>query len=970
MAIQETSELQVGSAENPLLDGPLEEGLLSRRDFLKFASVLPTAIGLSELPTYNTSEGVAFWDAVYSVYKLKIDPNSVKLDKAINEKWQKQTVLSFISNIPIEATDPLQQNPQATVSKITINFSAFDKSHNSKNIHTASNLGAFLRTSAIIGKAIDAFKVGGSAAASSILSANTSGDVKKWLTSKKGILAGISVLGLASLACKIAWEQLEQTQTSPEGKEATKQITALPFDGSVTPSATSENGNVEVKVTPIPEIPPDFAGISLTGQYFRDNGQILQYSRNNQEIQPNPTSVPYQDTGEFSLEDSFEFTKKAFGGKELDLGNPADLIKYLAAQGAIRGTNVGVTFFQGGINGEDPAFANLSIYREQTSIDQQEYTISEGYPNGLVLRDGSGISIIGKDKDGNIFISFEEYQKRNENEFYPRIRFALLTPNEFGRISSGFLKLKYYIDKDFMTFADNGVDRKVGLNHIDDEVFGLLLSEFDKVWIDKTIAEGKLMPEPLVAYPDEQLLQGISKNDYSYKGYLNEAKPGIAGQVVEAVSPDGQRKLYSSKNQETDSWIWSEGFKTDSWATDANGLINKDVMAGVVNKALIEDKYAFDMYFGEMKVAVVDDEDLSQTTPEHLAELRNNIKTEIENEEGRKCINQILRAIPFFRKSLNNDNLQLKDCQAIIERNFDGILQVTSIIVVENNNTHLYRFQLNGEIAEAEIFPMFPNLEINQTSFEFTYPVQENWLPPAKIYKGVASVTIVDDPTSQVSQKVFRNEIFGPRTDDKNHPPFYPSPDNNLGDPFSPPPPYNNTGRFTHWGMPVEMLSTIYLDRIENGIGVNPQDYGNGKHIWSLAGDMHISNPSTSDTGDIQLSFNSILVSQDNSWYILPATHNSRTQIYEIGSIVDYRNPILEKQWIELKSIITNEGNWILMRLRGQNRFKAMGYVKQLNPNAFAANGNFGPYASPNVGDILMYQFELTVKAWGPVEYE
>ena len=47
-----------------------------------------------------------------------------------------------------------------------------------------------------------------------------------------------------------------------------------------------------------------------------------------------------------------------------------------------------------------------------------------------------------------------------------------------------------------------------------------------------------------------------------------------------------------------------------------------------------------------------------------------------------------------------------------------------------------------------------------------------------------------------------------------------------------------------------------------------------------------------------------------------------------------------------------------------------MGYVFQGYPNSFAANGNFGPYASPTNKDFEMYQFDLTVKAWGPVEYE
>jgi len=75
----------------------------------------------------------------------------------------------------------------------------------------------------------------------------------------------------------------------------------------------------------------------------------------------------------------------------------------------------------------------------------------------------------------------------------------------------------------------------------------------------------------------------------------------------------------------------TEGVKTDTWATDSNGFIRKDVMANVVNKALIEDKYAFDMHFGSLKLAIIEDEDISQAGPNLLMQKRIQAKAELSS---------------------------------------------------------------------------------------------------------------------------------------------------------------------------------------------------------------------------------------------------------------------------------------------------------------------------------------------------
>lgn len=413
------------------------------------------------------------------------------------------------------------------------------------------------------------------------------------------------------------------------------------------------------------------------------------------------------------------------------------------------------------------------------------------------------------------------------------------------------------------------------------------------------------------------------------------------------------------------------GVRTETWATDNNGVIIKGLMANVVNKALIEDKYAFDLYFGSLKLAIVEDEGLSQANSQLLNEIRNQAKAELEGEQGKKCISQLLRAL----KELRANELDLSDCTAIIERNFEGVLQVTSIIVVENNNPRLFRFQPDGEIVEAEIFPMFPDLKVEERNFFWPTQMSYDWLPPIR---DDSRTTIVEDPTGIIGGKVFKSEILseynnGSYGDNDRHRPYYPGPNR---DPFNPP--HGSEKDDTGWNLPIVMEATIYFDEIQSDIGINVHALGErvageGYQVYAMGGDYHSPWPGIPPNYEADApSTNTLLAQREGKWYILPMSFNTKPDLYGgavIGSFVDLNASFPLKQWVEFKTISAKNGIWTLMRLHGQNRYRVMGYVEQYNLDVPGFSANFGPYALPSVSSFRAYQKDLTVASWGDVVY-
>lgn len=951
---------------------------LNRREFLKLASVFATSIPISNLgriPGLDTREGVGFWNAVYAVDQLNIDPSSVHLTKKrISSTWNPQLSVEMLSNDTSNFRPTLlKDNPNATVAKIELTFTGKDRQNHLDNINTASHLAAFVIDAAVLSKAVRAFEIGGTAAAISVFS---DAEQKFWTKEKKlGLVGG--TLALAGMACVITASEINQTQQTTEGIEVTKALTSIPTQGDGTPPPTNNDSGVTLEVTPLPIIPVDFPGKDINVRYLQENGAKIQNP--NPEFQPSLTSVPY--SGNEQQIDPVEYTKSVFNLSELNTQDSLSVLKYLAAQGPREGTKGGITWYQTGPNGEEnSAFAGLAVYREQTQQIEGEYTIGEGYPKGLKIRNGSGISVIGRGNDGNIVISFEEYLEK-EGRGSPRLRFAVLPPNEFGILSKNYLdNCKYYLDSpDRISYTNqlDGVGRNVMLNHIDDELMNLIRNESGAIWVDRDI-NGEYLSQPVVYYPPEEYLQGRNRYEYSYNLITDSALTALGGQFVVAISSDSQYRLYSLYDQEAKNWLWTEGVKLDTWATDSNGQINKEVMAGIVNKALIEDKYAFDMQFGSIKLAIVGDEDLSQADSQTLTDRRNQVKAELESEQGKRCLNQLLQVLPNLRKELNKPDLNFSDCSAIVERDLNGILQLTRILFSDGQTIKLYTAKENGELKwESRIFPMFPELSEENLKFSLVSPMEYDWLPTKYPNRQDSKAIVIEDPTGAFpGEKVFLTEImtqFQPQDEserqDNRHRPYYPGPNK---DPFSPPPPYKLEEEYTGWHLPVTMKASIYFDEIQSDIGINvhqlgPAIAGEGNQIYALAGDYHIPWPGFPEyyTGD-SAGMNTLLAQNDGKWYILPMSLEQSTQSMTVGPFTDLNSAIPLKQWVELKTISSEKGVWTLMRVHGQNRYRVMGFVEQHNPPQMpAVSANFGPYALPTVYNFRAFQKDIIVEAYG-----
>ena len=425
---------------------------------------------------------------------------------------------------------------------------------------------------------------------------------------------------------------------------------------------------------------------------------------------------------------------------------------------------------------------------------------------------------------------------------------------------------------------------------------------------------------------------------------------------------------------------------TDTWSTDSNGQINKEIMAEVVNRALIEDKYAFDMKLGPINVAIVEDEDLTEVNAQILVEKRNKVKDEFDDGLMNRCLSQILKFMPELRKELRDRKLNLSDSQIIIERDYDGELQVTNIIV---NGLRMFMSDPQGELFRVpdrtpenrqfygldNVIPMFPDLKVEERKYIFSSSdhMIDEYLPPPR---EDSRIIVVDDPTGILGGKVFQSEIFsefipdnGIPNDNDRHRSYYPGP---YRDPFNPP--HSENQDDVGWEMPIEMTATIYFDLLEFDIGVNVHELGSrvageGKQIYAMAGDYHVPFPGLPpDYHEDRPATNTLLAKHEEKLYILPMSHDQDNQFF-IGSFVNLNASIPEKQWVQFKTISTKDGIWTLMRLYGTNRYRVMGYVKNYNPDMPAFSVNFGPYALPTVSSFRVYQQDLNVSSWGDVVY-
>ncbi len=492
----------------------LEEGAakpltLSRRAFLKGLGGAAAGSILEIPPAKAVRETIGFgelWEVGKQVYNLHAITDSIQVAER-NGVFD----LTFVTRrTDIQSQADQSQHPYARASRVNLTFA---------DRKSAFAVGRFMRGINIVGDklkgALQATSLVGAAGVLGIgnLTDEQKGKLKMvggtaLITASLGLFAG----GLA--ACKAASDLYADATQTPEG---TPGINGL---GTLEPGSTPGPGpTVEVQVSPIPEIPTNFSGQLIDVNYLLTNGEILASSSNNSDLQPQPTPIPSPEVpaGEASGIVPIEYTKKVFGLREFKTDNPMDVLKYVVAQGARQGTDGGVTYYQSGLNGEVPAFSELSLYRERLEIPQDaafqgEYTVQEGYPQGLVLKNGAGITVIGREENGNIVVAFEENLPRGSVEtfFEPRMRFASLSANEFGVISKNFLKnAKYIIGEDHLTYTDPTIPsgdqtRTVVFNTLSNDLLTQIHINARLKWSEKYAANTdtgfSLFPNPTIPY--------------------------------------------------------------------------------------------------------------------------------------------------------------------------------------------------------------------------------------------------------------------------------------------------------------------------------------------------------------------------------------------------------------------------------------------------------------------------------------
>src|SRR3990170_3714811 len=325
---------------------------------------------------------------------------------------------------------------------------------------------------------------------------------KKSSISRRNFLR-ISVIAIGSVlvACQKLFKTPEPTKAQP--------TTTVEPTATLTPTSP-------VEITPLPQ---SFQSIRLNLEYLLTEGAKIASGDAN--LAPDPVQVaPEQQKGANPDQlNPIDFTTKAFHLTNIDFLEPLHVLKYAIAQGVRMGTSGGVTHFQSG--GEDSrAFAGLAIFRGILDGGTNgEHTVQEGYPRGLVIRKGSGLSIVGRASNGgDIVIAFEEYINRSGHEFSPRMRLAVVPPREFRNISQRFMLKANYDPQDTpdkITYDSTTLE----INSIDYEMINLIKVDAGVVWVERYADPNSetgysFHPEPVVPYPPDELLVslGISKD--------------------------------------------------------------------------------------------------------------------------------------------------------------------------------------------------------------------------------------------------------------------------------------------------------------------------------------------------------------------------------------------------------------------------------------------------------------------------
>ncbi len=412
--------------------------------------------------------------------------------------------------------------------------------------------------------------------------------------SRRGFLklSAATSLGLALSACGIA-----------DTKISTPQPT-LPKDSKI---ATD---------TPpiIPEV-KNFDGTVIDTAYLNAQGiKIASILKNDSiDFAPLPNPVPKinppipsgKETPSQLLSKDIKYAS-AHWGKELGLssgqsksGNALDVLRLLISKNSQLRLDQAVLNWANPKSGvSESLFANSSLYSERLNLINfpelgGQHILKEGYPQGLVIKDKSRLTVVGRNKitDGTerVVIVFEEYSKREDGTTFvdPRLRFAVLLTAEFSAINKDFLlNQEYLTGEDHITFTDatlpspaENQKRAVKFNVLGDDVMQAIEAETKGLWVEKYAdpASGtkfSLFPQPFLRYPDPKMdVLPSAIGDIAALKYETVSDKKLEGkpESVKVQAKDASEKvvleaLYSEKDKR---WEWDRP-STLLWKSPTN----------------------------------------------------------------------------------------------------------------------------------------------------------------------------------------------------------------------------------------------------------------------------------------------------------------------------------------------------------------------------------------------------------------
>ncbi|KKS95327.1 MAG: hypothetical protein UV73_C0019G0004 [Candidatus Gottesmanbacteria bacterium GW2011_GWA2_43_14] len=537
-----------------------------------------------------TPEQLSFLGTISAV-NPDIDTIKTSLEKKSDGKLTGRALLSFTATKTrlMKGVDL----PDGSRMSLTMRFSHPDPEQAIRNAHRFKGL---TKSVIYLKKASEALLVGSAASAVAILH-NADPDKptidESEAINRYGRPAKIALAMLGGLIAGTAAGCVSTTPEDSQSQEGLATLTPMFSDGTPYPVSTplppADTGGyvLEAGVETSVEL---FQAAPITVGYLVNNGEKLDISLTTGQSNLGPQPIMVPPTSDERHYNPVEYAEKTFGNTiRSDNGgvafkNPIKMLEYAVAQAAAQAQEnvVGqaIHFRQK----EDRAFGNLTFYREQLKIDDKEHKLTNAHPTYLVVRDGSGITVVGKGNNGDIVVAFEEYVSRDSDEFFePRMRFAILSQGEFAVLNRDHLNNMEYrynpadpsdVISDKLLFNDNGIKRTVQLNRIDDEMMGMIRAETYEVWVDSVPAEvlngettkSSLHPNPLVRKPDVEKDLGLPSGfrpditDFNYSVHYNN---------IELNNPKNSIVFAEDKNSDT---VLVARFNGREWEWKSSGM--------------------------------------------------------------------------------------------------------------------------------------------------------------------------------------------------------------------------------------------------------------------------------------------------------------------------------------------------------------------------------------------------------------